>query len=59
MTESKQICGADLLRSPQLNRADAFTQEERDARGLEAGEDAAAGRDLAAAEDPVEPDEVE
>ena len=34
MTESKQICGADLLRKPQLNRADAFTQEERDARGL-------------------------
>ena len=34
MTESKQICGADLLRNPQLNRADAFTQEERDARGL-------------------------
>ena len=34
MTESKQICGADLLRNPQLNRADAFPQEERDARGL-------------------------
>ena len=34
MTESKQICGADLLRNPQLNRANAFTQEERDARGL-------------------------
>ena len=35
MTESKQICGADLLRNPQLNRANAFTQEERDARGHE------------------------
>ena len=32
---------------------------ERDARGLATGEGAAAGRDLAAAEDPVEPDEVE
>ena len=29
------------------------------ARGLAAGEDAAAGRDLAATDDPVEPDEVE
>ena len=32
---------------------------ERDARGLAAGEGAAAGRDLAVADDPVEPDEVE
>ena len=34
MTEFKQVRGADLLRNPQLNRADAFTQEERDEKGL-------------------------
>lgn len=34
MTDFKQVRGADLLRNPQLNRADAFTQEERDEKGL-------------------------
>lgn len=34
MTDFQQVRGADLLRNPQLNRADAFTQEERDEKGL-------------------------
>lgn len=34
MTDFKQVRGADLLRNPQFNRADAFTQEERDEKGL-------------------------
>ena len=34
MTDSQQVRGADLPRNPQLNRADAFTQEERDEKGL-------------------------
>ena len=34
MTDCKQIRGAELLRNPQLNRADAFTEEERDRHGL-------------------------
>ncbi|MFU0841905.1 MAG: malate dehydrogenase [Burkholderia sp.] len=34
MTGSKEYRGADLLRNPQLNRGDAFTQEERSAKGL-------------------------
>lgn len=46
-------------KNPTMKAKFAEAAAERDARGLEAGEDAAAGRDLAAAEDPVEPDEVE
>ena len=34
MTDCKQIRGAELLRNPQLNRNDAFTEEERDQHGL-------------------------
>lgn len=46
-------------KNPTMKAKFAEAAAERDARGLAAGEDAAAGRDLAAAEDPVEPDEVE
>lgn len=46
-------------KNPTMKVKFAEAAAEREARGLEAGEDAAAGRDLAAAEDPVEPDEVE
>lgn len=46
-------------KNPTMKAKFAEVAAERDARGLAAGEDAAAGRDLAAAEDPVEPDEVE
>lgn len=46
-------------KNPTMKAKFAEAAAERDARGLAAGEDAAAGRDLAAADDPVEPDEVE
>ena len=46
-------------KNPTMKAKFAEAAAERDARGLEAGEGAAAGRDLAVAEDPVEPDEVE
>lgn len=46
-------------KNPTMKAKFAEAAAERDARGLEAVEDVAAGRDLAAAEDPVEPDEVE
>lgn len=46
-------------KNPTMKAKFAEAAAERDARGLAAGEDAAAGRDLAVAEDPVEPDEVE
>lgn len=46
-------------KNPTMKAKFAEAAAEREARGLEAGEDAAAGRDLAVAEDPVEPDEVE
>lgn len=46
-------------KNPTMKAKFAEAAAERDARGLAAGEDAAASRDLAAAEDPVEPDEVE
>lgn len=46
-------------KNPTMKAKFAEAAAERDARGLAAGEDATAGRDLAAAEDPVEPDEVE
>lgn len=46
-------------KNPTMKAKFAEVAAERDARGLAAGEDAAAGLDLAAAEDPVEPDEVE
>ncbi len=46
-------------KNPTMKAKFAEAAAERDARGLAAGEDAAAGRGLAAAEDPVEPDEVE
>ena len=46
-------------KNPTMKAKFAEAAAERGARGLAAGEDAAAGRDLAAAEDPVEPDEVE
>ena len=46
-------------KNPTMKAKFAEAAAERDARGLAAGEEAAAGRDLAAAEDPVEPDEVE
>lgn len=46
-------------KNPTMKAKFAEAAAERDARGFAAGEDAAAGRDLAAAEDPVEPDEVE
>lgn len=46
-------------KNPTMKAKFAEAAAERDARGLAAGEGAAAGRDLAAAEDPVEPDEVE
>lgn len=46
-------------KNPTMKAKFAEAAAEREARGLEAGEDAAAGRGLAAAEDPVEPDEVE
>ena len=46
-------------KNPTMKAKFAEAAAERDARGPAAGEDAAAGRDLAAAEDPVEPDEVE
>lgn len=46
-------------KNPTMKAKFAEAAAERDARGLAAGEDATAGRDLAAADDPVEPDEVE
>lgn len=46
-------------KNPTMKAKFAEAAAERDARGLAAGEDAAAGRDLAVADDPVEPDEVE
>lgn len=46
-------------KNPTMKAKFAEAEAEREARGLAAGEDATAGRDLAAAEDPVEPDEVE
>lgn len=46
-------------KNPTMKAKFAEAAAEREARGLAAGEDAAAGRDLAAADDPVEPDEVE
>ena len=46
-------------KNPTMKAKFAEAAAEREARGLAAGEDATAGRDLAAAEDPVEPDEVE
>lgn len=46
-------------KNPTMKVKFAEAAAEREARGLAAGEDAAAGRDLAVAEDPVEPDEVE
>ena len=46
-------------KNPTMKAKLAEAAAEREARGLEAGESAAAGRDLAVAEDPVEPDEVE
>lgn len=46
-------------KNPTMKAKFAEAAAEREARGLEAGEDVTAGRDLAAAEDPVEPDEVE
>ena len=46
-------------KNPTMKAKFAEAAAEREARGLEAGEGAAAGRDLAVAEDPVEPDEVE
>lgn len=46
-------------KNPTMKTKFAEAAAERDARGLAAGEDAAAGRDLAATDDPVEPDEVE
>lgn len=46
-------------KNPTMKAKFAEAAAERDARGLAAGEDTAAGRDLAAADDPVEPDEVE
>ena len=46
-------------KNPTMKAKFAEAAAERDARGLAAGEDATAGQDLAAAEDPVEPDEVE
>ena len=46
-------------KNPTMKAKFAEAAAERDARGLAAGEDATAGRDLAVAEDPVEPDEVE
>lgn len=46
-------------KNPTMKAKFAEAAAERDARGLAAGEDVTAGRDLAAAEDPVEPDEVE
>lgn len=46
-------------KNPTMKAKFAEAAAERDARGLAAGEDAAAGRDLAVAEGPVEPDEVE
>lgn len=45
-------------KNPTMKAKFAEAAAERDARGLAAGEDATAGRDLAA-DDPVEPDEVE
>lgn len=46
-------------KNPTMKVKFAEAAAERDARGLEAGEDVTTGRDLAAADDPVEPDEVE
>lgn len=46
-------------KNPTMKAKFAEAAAERDARGLAAGEDVTAGRDLAAADDPVEPDEVE
>lgn len=46
-------------KNPTMKVKFAEAAAEREARGLEAGESAAVGRDLAAADDPVEPDEVE
>lgn len=46
-------------KNPTMKAKFAEAAAERDARGLAAGENAAAGVDAAAAEDPVEPDEVE
>lgn len=46
-------------KNPTMKAKFAEAAAERDARGLEAGEDVTAGRDLAAADNPVEPDEVE
>ena len=46
-------------KNPTMKAKFAEAAADPGARGLAAGEDAAAGRDLAAAEDPVEPDEVE
>lgn len=46
-------------KNPTMKAKFAEAAAEREARGLEAGEDVTAGRDLAAADDPVEPDEVE
>lgn len=46
-------------KNPTMKAKFAEAAAGREARGLAAGEGAAAGRDLAVAEDPVEPDEVE
>ena len=46
-------------KNPTMKAKFAEAAAERDARGLAAGEDAVAGVDVAAADDPVEPDEVE
>ena len=46
-------------KNPTMKAKFAEAAAEHEARGLAAGEDVAAGRDLAVAEDPVEPDEVE
>lgn len=46
-------------KNPTMKAKFAEAAAERDARDLAAGEGAAAGRDLAVADDPVEPDEVE
>lgn len=46
-------------KNPTMKAKFAEAAAEHKARGLAAGEDVTAGRDLAVAEDPVEPDEVE
>ncbi|MGO5501091.1 DUF2130 domain-containing protein [Paratractidigestivibacter faecalis] len=46
-------------KNPTMKAKFAEAAAEHEARGLAVGEDVTAGRDLAVAEDPVEPDEVE